>query len=139
MLALDPDGRLADSSSATPLPKLICPNLVQLDYGLQIPRDSHDPKHKAPSSMTSWRSNVCRPDRDRDRASLPASAENIVGRLSHVAADQPPRPRMGRVTRRVRRRRARPCPTCPFLRESICRILPASCPRGQSRLRQIAL
>lgn len=36
MLSLDPNGRLADSSSATPLLKLVCPNLVRLDHDLQI-------------------------------------------------------------------------------------------------------
>lgn len=36
MLSLDPNSRLADSSSATPLLKLVCPNLVRLDHDLQI-------------------------------------------------------------------------------------------------------
>jgi ABC-type transport system substrate-binding protein len=36
MLSLDPNSRLADSSSATPLLKLVCPNLVRLDHDLAI-------------------------------------------------------------------------------------------------------
>lgn len=44
MLSLDPNSRLADSSSATPLLKLICPNLVRLDHDLQI----------APALAQSW-------------------------------------------------------------------------------------
>lgn len=36
MLSLDPNSRRADSSSATPLLKLVCPNLVRLDHDLQI-------------------------------------------------------------------------------------------------------
>lgn len=36
MLSLDPNSRLADSSSATPLLNLVCPNLVRLDHDMQL-------------------------------------------------------------------------------------------------------
>lgn len=36
MLSLDPNSRLADSSSATPLLKLVCPNLVRFDHNMRI-------------------------------------------------------------------------------------------------------
>ncbi|MFC4297040.1 ABC transporter substrate-binding protein [Castellaniella hirudinis] len=36
MVSLDPNTRLSDSSAATPVLKLICPNLVRLDHEMQI-------------------------------------------------------------------------------------------------------
>jgi peptide/nickel transport system substrate-binding protein len=36
MLSLDPNTRLADSSSATPVLKIVCPNLVSLDASLNV-------------------------------------------------------------------------------------------------------
>jgi len=39
MLSLNPNSRLADSSSATPLLKLVCPNLVRLDRDMTLQPD----------------------------------------------------------------------------------------------------
>ncbi|NYT22895.1 ABC transporter substrate-binding protein [Alcaligenaceae bacterium] len=36
MLSLDPNTRLSDSSAATPVLKLVCPNLVRLDHDMRI-------------------------------------------------------------------------------------------------------
>src|SRR5690554_130078 len=39
MTSLDPNTRFSDSSAATPVLKLLCPNLVRLDASMQIQPD----------------------------------------------------------------------------------------------------